>query len=318
MDTTPPTTRSEVRLANCLESMQDYLDHSPKLADETLETYQHHLIRFYRWWKESRRTHLPLQPEILAAYRAYLGRQRLSYRSRSSRLAAIRSWCSYLHLEGIISVHPFSDIASFKKPDSITGGFLTEEETTHFLKSFPRDPILSFRDYVMARLMLKTGLRESEVCQANIGDLSPFQDGGLLFLRSKGKGEKEEEVLLLQDLYADVRTYLERRRQLQMPTTPDIPLFVGHRENIDPTGQRLSPHEVRRRLTLALKTAGMTRERISVRSLRHTAAVLAFAHDAPLPAVQKMMRHEDPRTTRIYARLAERLKNRGETYLDFI
>lgn len=318
MTTSVVPQRLPVTRGNTLQLMQDYLDQSPQLSEDTLETYRHHLIRFYKWWSASPRAQNPLTGEVVSAYRAYLNRQAFTYRSRSSRLAAVRSWCSYLQTEGHLSLHPFTDLPSFKKPDSITGGFLTEEEAVQFKDSFQHDQILSYRDYVIARLMLKTGLREIEVCQANIGDLGPFKEGGILFLRSKGKRNKEEEVVLLPELYQDIQTYLERRRQLQMSTTPDQPLFVGHRENIQPTGQRLSTHEVRRRLTLALRAAGITRPSISVRSLRHTAAILAFTHEAPLPAVQTMMRHEDPRTTRIYKRLADRLQRRGETYLEFL
>ena len=309
----PPVKR--VSLSSAKELCTTYLESSTKLSPETLLSYRHHLNNFLDWWANSQWSTFGLSATILKGYRAHLDRKALTLRSRGLRLAAVRSWCSFLKDEGYLATSLFDDIPSFKKPDSISGGYLTEHEIHHFQRIFTKTDLFNYRDYVIARLMLKTGIRESELCRAQISDISPVEKGGTLFLYSKGKGEKEEELFLTQDLYHELRVYLRWRRRRGFSIAPHEPLFIGHRETITPAGQRLSAHEVRRRLTLALRQAGLVRKSLTVLSLRHTAAISAFRNGASEGEVQKMMRHEDPRTTVIYQRLASRLEGRAEPYL---
>jgi integrase/recombinase XerD len=98
---------------------------------------------------------------------------------------------------------------------------------------------------------------------------------------------------------------------------PDRPLLIalGNRAG----GQRLSRRGIRSivdrylELTNLKHTPGRT---LSAHSLRHTAGTLALRSGAELRQVQDLLGHADPRTTCIYAHVADRWEHNPALKLD--
>lgn len=173
----------------------------------------------------------------------------------------------------------------------------------------PDTPAKLRRQAVIA-LMLRAGLRSCEVARARIRDLQVQSDVPVLWVQGKGKLTPDAFVVLNQKAQEALHAYLASRGN---PAGEEALITALD----DPSGGPLSERQLQRIVTGALEEAGLKRARVSTHSLRHTAASLAVGAGAPLPAVQAMMRHADPRTTARYVHLRSRLRRPAENTLDF-
>jgi integrase/recombinase XerD len=100
------------------------------------------------------------------------------------------------------------------------------------------------------------------------------------------------------------------REQTGEVLKPDRPLFTGAGNRSK--GQRISRRGIRTIVDKYLQQASLKYtpgRTISAHSLRHTAGTLALHSGAELRQVQDLLGHSDPRTTCIYAHVADRWEN---------
>jgi len=175
-----------------------------------------------------------------------------------------------------------------------------EAECNQFLSSIDASTNLGKRDKAICALLLINGIRLCEVARANIGDLSEVN--GLKVLRIRGKGGKNIDTRMRDDVYAVIQSYLKTRSSLK---TSD-PLFIGTNHTAkDRIARRTIQHMVR----LRLKRIGINRPNISVHSLRHSSITHLINGGASLIAAADFARHSNPNTTQRYFHNLERLKN---------
>lgn len=149
------------------------------------------------------------------------------------------------------------------------------------------------RSYALAQLLLGTGLRVSEVCRADTGDITTDGDYDVLLVTRKGG--KRGRVRLPAAVVRALRVYIGDRRG---------PLFL-----LD-NGNRMTRRMVDYHLSTMARAAGITK-RISPHSLRHTAATLALNAGASLRDVQVQLGHARPDTTARYDQARRELDNRA-------
>lgn len=266
-----------------------------ELAAETLDTYRRKLSRFLSWWAAL--SPRPLCTAQLAfRYARHLEDQAGSSRSHNLHFAVLRRWGWYLVTQGRLETNPWQRVIPPRQSAQLSTDWLVFREVKRLLQSFNCATLSQHRDAVLCRLMLKTGARETELARARLKDLRPIGPDGTeawLTLQSKGK-QKEEPVLLVASLKQDLDAYL-RRRYPGGAYPPDAPLFTTY---TDDEARPMPPREMRRRITAALRRAGINRPGITPLSLRHTAGKQALAKKAPPVAVQEMLRHEQLRTTK--------------------
>lgn len=143
------------------------------------------------------------------------------------------------------------------------------------------------RDQVWFTLMLRGGLRVSEVVALNRSDvLSPATDGQPARVRVMGKGRKERIIYLSADAYAVVARWLAL-----MPGKPDMPLCPNAR------GKRLTVNGLQERLHHACQQAGV---QVTCHQLRHTYARHLVEHALPVTTLSKLLGHACLSTTQIY------------------
>lgn len=138
------------------------------------------------------------------------------------------------------------------------------------------------RDRLIVRLAGELGMRRSEVAQARREDVIEDLLGWSLIVR--GKGGKERTLPLKEDL---ARELLARPAGYFLPGKVD-----GH----------LSPAYVAKRAK-ALLPEGYT-----MHKLRHRFGSKAYAVSGDLAAVQDLLGHESPATTRVYVRVPDKAK----------
>ncbi len=168
----------------------------------------------------------------------------------------------------------------------------------------------SHRDTCLILLMINCGLRSCEVRRARIGDIYQRDDTKCLRVQGKGHIYPDAYVVLMPHLAELLEFYISVRPG---PRGENDPIFTAFTRPYPGIGiQRLSlicrKH---------LDAIGLLSPRYTAHSLRHTAATIALERGASEEEVSKMLRHVDPRTTRIYTRFVNRMANPAERSLDF-
>jgi integrase/recombinase XerD len=146
-----------------------------------------------------------------------------------------------------------------------------------------------------------------ELHRANISDV--IRQGRNFGIRVEGK-RNIRVVPLTPEIANILLQYLEAREERGETLKPSSPLFiaVGNRAG----GKRISRRGIRLVVDRYLQLAALKHTSgrvISAHSLRHTAGTLALRSGAELRQVQDLLGHADPRTTCIYAHVADRWLN---------
>lgn len=242
-------------------------------------------------------------------FKDYLLNKKLSVFTVISHLSALKSLFSFMAIRNL-----YPDIAKEikipKKPKGFMRDALTKNQAKLLIKSTIGNDIISKRNFALISILLRCGLRSIEIIRANIEDVR--QNNGIPILQVHGKGRdcKDEFVVLTEEALSALNNYISKRKKYN----PEEPLFASH----GPRNKkgRLTTRSIRRIVKSHLKTIGISSNRITCHSLRHTFATLALANNAPLLAVQHAMRHANINTTTIYTHTADRLTNGAERYVD--
>ena len=147
--------------------------------------------------------------------------------------------------------------------------------------------IESSRDRAWFVLMWRAGLRVGEVVNLTADDiLLPPREDQPARLRIYGKGQKERIVLLTNDAFAVLRTWL-----LERPASNHAQIFTNAR------GKPLTVNGIEWLLHRYGERAGIS---LTPHQLRHTYARQLTEAGMPLPSLSKLMGHADVSTTQLY------------------
>ncbi|MDG9674962.1 tyrosine recombinase XerC [Micromonospora sp. DH14] len=156
---------------------------------------------------------------------------------------------------------------------------------------------VSLRDRVLLELLYATGVRVSEACGLDVGDV----DHGRRVLRVFGKGGKERAVPYGVPAQRALDDWLRRGRPAMVAAHSGDALLLGAR------GGRLNPTTARQIVGAYAETAGLPRT--SPHGLRHSAATHLLEGGADLRAVQELLGHSSLASTQIYTHVSvERLR----------
>ncbi|MFE0590402.1 tyrosine recombinase XerC [Micromonospora echinospora] len=159
------------------------------------------------------------------------------------------------------------------------------------------DAAVLLRDRALLELLYATGVRISEACGLDTGDV----DHGRRLIRVLGKGNRERSVPYGVPAQRAVDEWLRRGRPvLARPGCGDA-LLLGAR------GGRLHPTTARRIVSGHAEAAGLPHT--SPHDLRHSAATHLLEGGADLRAVQEILGHSSLASTQIYTHVSvERLR----------
>ena len=161
----------------------------------------------------------------------------------------------------------------------------------------PRDEALVLRDTAIMELLYATGIRVSELCGLDLGDL----DHGRRTVRVMGKGGKERTVPLGLPAERATARWARDGRPVLTTTGSAAALFLGAR------GRRLDPRTARRVVHTRLGAVPSVPD-TGPHGLRHAAATHLLEGGADLRSVQEILGHASLGTTQIYTHVSvERL-----------
>lgn len=297
-----------------LEAFADFLHIDVAAGDaapDTLITYRRQILQFVQWCERSRVSPGEATKEDIKRYRRFLVEEkRFKPATIALKLSVVRRFYEAAVERGLIAVNP---AVSVKPPRSKQDAseritYLEKAEVEKLLGAISDNGTLkALRDKALLAIMTLEGPRTVEIHRANISDL--VQQGSNMGIRVEGK-RNIRIVPLTPDIAIAVMAYLEARIASGEALKSSSPLFVavGNRAK----GKRISRRGIRLivdgylKETLLKHAPGRT---ISVHSLRHTAGTLALRAGAELRQVQDLLGHKDPRTTSIYAHIADRWAN---------
>lgn len=269
-------------------------------SPNTIAAYCHTFRLLLRFAKE--RTGRPpseldigeLDAPLIAAFLDHLERDRHnSPATRNNRLAAIHSLFAYAalhHPEHAASIQRVLAIPH-KRTERNLVTYLTEQEVDALLGACDQTTWTGRRDHAMLVLTIQTGLRISELAGLTRADITL---GAGANVHTIGKGRKERRTPLVPPTRTVLRAWLDERAG-----APADPLFPTI------TGKRLSRDAIERRLARRVAAAGATcpstkAKRVTMHTLRHTAAMRLLLSGNDVTVIALWLGHEQISTTNVY------------------
>ena len=236
----------------------------------------------------------------IAVLRGWLGSQHRAGQARTSlarRAAAARVFTAFAHERGWLTVDPGAQLGTPKVARHLPQ-VLRQDEMLAVLDG-PRpsgddvELALALRDTAIVELLYATGIRVSELCGLDVGDL----DTGRHTVRVLGKRSKERAVPVGIPAARAVLTWARQGRPTFALARSGAALFLGAR------GGRIDPRTVRR-VVHARVAAARSVPDIGPHGLRHTAATHLLEGGADLRSVQEMLGHASLATTQLYTHVS--------------
>jgi site-specific recombinase XerD len=262
------------------------------VADKTRRAYRADLTQLAQWAAERELEAPELGHRELRRFAAVLGETGAARSTVARKLAAIRSFYRQLVELGDLDANP-ADLISSPKKDAYLPNVLKPEEVVALLESIPAATPLDLRDRSMFELAYAAGLRAEELVDLDLESVDP--DGEEV--RVEGKGGRTRVVPAGEHAWRTLERYTERARPV-LDTGESPSLFLSK------SGRRLSTSDVRRRLNLQGRRAGITPH-----TLRHSFATHLLEGGADLRTIQELLGHASIGTTQTYTRVeSKRLK----------
>jgi integrase/recombinase XerD len=272
----------------------NYLTVEKGLSVNTLEAYRRDIQKFKNYLEKIGKEITNFKKNDLISYINHLRDSGNQTATLARNIAALRGFCKFMLMEGIIEEDPVENLATpsgWKRIPKIIG----IDEVSTLLKK-PEGKKLSLRDRAILEIIYSSGLRVSEVINIKMNDIN-FEAG---FITIRGKGSRERVVPINEKTLKTIREYIEELRPtlLKEKTSPILFLAKGGKSM---TRQRL--WQLIKMYSVGLST------KISPHTLRHCFASHLLDGGADLRALQKMLGHTDISTTQIYTKVTpERLK----------
>lgn len=307
-NTTPATVTQQAEISDVIAVFAQQQD----VKNTSRDLYRRAVTQFFDWVQSTGRNVPTLTIADVIAYKDYLLRAGKSTLTVGGYINAIRRFYGWAEANKLYpniakGVHaPKREQAFRKKPLSV--GKVWE------LLRYEAEQ--SPRDYAIINLMARTGLRCVEITRANIGDITYLgaDNTRVLMVQGKGRDAKDNYVILPDAAYMPIRDYLNTRKG----EPENAPLFVSE-SNHTANGGRLTTRTVSAIAKNGLRNVGLDNKAFTAHSLRHTVGTNILRAGGTLEQAQMCLRHANPATTQIYAKMAlneRRLTNGGETLLD--
>ena len=268
-----------------LDDYNYYLRLERGMSENTVAAYTGDVEAFLasKWGDVSSAT------EDITLYLGSLAEKGMTKRSEARVLSALRSFFTWLCMEGERKDNPCDGIES-PKIGRYLPSVLSLEEVDAIMASVDTGNPSGLRDRAILEVLYGCGLRVSEAVDLRISRIFFDEE----FLSVIGKGDKQR-IVPLGEVAADA---LKAWLAVRWDAEKEFSDFVFLNRKGHPLS-RVSMFNLVKKQALA---AGITKE-ISPHTFRHSFATHLIENGADLRAVQEMLGHESILTTEIYTHI---------------
>lgn len=286
---------------------------------DTIRSYISQTKQYLNWCQDNLLPPIEADFQDIKLYRQYLIEQNYKPRTIATKLNIIRRFYDAALNKGLITLNPVSSVkAPTTREDPAARITYLEAEELKYLLDFINSELDQFttnkqrlsilRDRLLVGIMALEGCRTVEIHNLKVNDI--VSQGIKTGLRVSAK-RASRIVPLTENLSAQLGEYLETRQKvLRRKIKPTDYVFVSFSNNNK--GGQLSRRGIREicdRYLIATNLKHTPGRTLSAHSLRHTAGTLALRTGSDLRQVQDLLGHADPKTTSIYAHVADRWSN---------
>jgi integrase/recombinase XerD len=235
-----------------------------------------------------------LDAPLIAAFLNHLEHERgNSVSTRNNRLAAIHSLFGYLalhHPEHAASLRRVLAIPP-KRTERNLVTYLTDPEVDALLAACDQTSWTGQRDHTMFALTIQTGLRISELAGLTRQDVTLGVGANV---HTVGKGRKERRTPLIRSITTILKAWLSQTRG--NPVDPLFPTRTGR-----PLSRDAIEHRLAQNISLAARNCpSIKSKRITMHTLRHTAAMRLLFAGNDITVIALWLGHEQIATTQLY------------------
>ena len=271
-----------------MESFEDYLLVERGLAPGTVRGYVAHARRFFACGEVAGGLASVTAAEVTSA--VLRESAAVSVATTQNFVAGLKAFLRFCFVEGLVALD-LSEAAlaiTGRRRSSLPRG-IGAAEAKALLVSCDRRSALGRRDYALLVVLLRLGLRRSEVAGLRLDDID-WRTGEVVV---RGKGTREDRLPLPADVGGAIAAYLRRGR----PQGERREVFLRARAPYWPIASGTVASTVRR----ACRRAGIAE--VGPHRLRHTVACEMVAAGVPLTQIAQVLRHHGLQTTAVYARV---------------
>ena len=280
-------------------------------SEHTIQSYHSNAAQLVSWCRDRGIDAARATEDDLIAYRKYL----IECYARGTvavKLAAVRRLYGAIAWRGLRADNPAAGLRAPKDRTerSERVKFLPLDGLRRLLDAPTGDKPAAVRDRAMLALMGRHGLRVSEVAGLSIDAV----DLGASTVRVLGKGSKARTIYLTETTKEAIHQWLTA--WASVANAGERALFVALDRRTKGSG--LTPRAIRYTTDKYLDRLGLKADGISCHSLRHSAATWARTGGAKIDALADMLGHTSTDTTRVYARIVDRMTENPARYLEAI
>ena len=276
----------------------NYLKVEKGFSQNTIVAYRNDLSQLAVFIEEEAARHGSIPPwagfgrQSMLSYLLYLKERGYVATTIARKVAAARSFFSFMVAEGAIKANPIEDVRSPKTGKSLPKVISYSQAMLLLEQPSQKHQLEAKRDKAMLGLLYASGMRVSELVALNLGDVD-LEDGSV---RCFGKGNKERLIPIVPRAILAVKEYLQEDRSQLVHDTDEKALFVNFR------GERLTRQGLWQILKGYAKSANLE-VKITPHTLRHSFATHMLNGGADLRVVQELLGHANISTTQVYTHL---------------
>lgn len=274
-----------------VEDFLSYLAIERGASEHTISAYGGDLRAYVAHLEQRSTEPLSATRDDVTSFMAALQAKGMAASTVERKIAAVKSFHSFLVREGLTVNHPTVDITLPRVPAQLPRVISIDDADRLLSQPFPEGPV-GYRDRAALEVLYGCGLRVSELTALDMLDVD--LDAG--FLRVMGKGAKERIVPIAGAAQSALTEYLRSGRpflKAKKSSSRQDPsaVFVNVR------GGRLTRQAV---FALVRTYGGRAGLDLHPHTLRHSFATHMLQGGADLRALQEMLGHADISTTQIY------------------
>ncbi|WP_434802119.1 tyrosine-type recombinase/integrase [Gabonibacter chumensis] len=279
-----------------LQAFLNYLSRVKRYSPRTIKAYQMDLRQFFDYCKlsDSEEDILKittklvrgwLMAEMSGSMRKVETGEKLKGTSGKRKLSSLKAFFRFLLKEGVLEVNPAEGISGPKTAKRLPV-FVKEEEMAAVL-NVEKEDFPCLRDWLILLMAYDTGMRRSEIVGLKVSDV----DFSRRCIRVTGKGNKQREIPVVNELEKAMAYYLERRQEVVIQehgfffvTDKGLPVY-------DKFVYRLVTEKLSKNTTLSKRSPHV---------LRHSFATHLLNNGASIEGIRELLGHSSLAATQVY------------------